>query len=221
MERLELLPVAGFVLAGGKSTRMGADKALMHFLGRPMIEIAVEKLLGFCTEVGIAGNRDDLGEYGTVVHEARLEAGPAAGIEAGLGAATQPWVLFLPVDVPLVPMELLRTWVQAEISKEDEEGSSGSYLVSEGQPQPSFCLLRKECLEAWSGLLSKGERRVARLLREARVGAGPAEAERFAIHAEPVSREMEFWFSNVNTPQELAEAEVWALDRSRKAGGGG
>ena len=81
------LPVHGFVLAGGKSSRMGTDKALLEFCGRPLVEIAVEKLREFCAEVSIAGNRDDLSVFAPVAHETRVDCGPAAGIEAGLKAA--------------------------------------------------------------------------------------------------------------------------------------
>ena len=216
----EPLPVHGFVLAGGKSTRMGVDKALLRFCGRAMIEIAVETLRGFCAEVGIAGNRDDLAGFAPVVHEKRMDAGPGAGIEAGLMAASQPWVMFLPVDVPLVPMELLRNWAEAVIGADDGEGPVGSYLLVGGKPQPAFCLLRKECLGAWSGSLNNGERRLVWLLSEARVpgrsAVRPVEAEGFAATAEPTSVEMDFWFSNVNTPQEMMEAEAWAGDRQEK-----
>ena len=112
MEQDAKVPVHGFVLAGGKSSRMGEDKALLRFCGRPMVEIAVEKLRGFCEEVTIAGNREDLAGFAPVVRESRTGVGPAAGVEAGLGAARQEWAMFLPVDVPLVPEELLRRWAQ-------------------------------------------------------------------------------------------------------------
>jgi molybdopterin-guanine dinucleotide biosynthesis protein A len=204
----ELLPVHGFVLAGGKSTRMGEDKALKLFRGMPMIGLAVEKLRGFCTEVGIAGNRDDLGGYAVVIHEKRLEAGPGAGIEAGLMATTQPWVLFVPVDVPLVPAELLRRWVEGVIGAEGAD-AGGSYLLAEGQAQPAFCLLRRGSLAAWSGLLDHGERRlVAMLGGSSGVGAVGVGAERFASDAERLA----LWFSNVNTPEDLAAAEIFAVD---------
>jgi molybdenum cofactor guanylyltransferase len=196
-----LLPVHGFVLAGGKSTRMGEDKALKNFLRMPMIELAVEKLRGFCTEVGVAGNRDDLGSYAEVVHETRLDVGPAAGIEAGLMAATQPWVLFVPVDVPLVPMQLLEGWVRVSMS-----AGCGSYLVAGGKAQPAFCLLRKGSLAGWTRGLERGERRLVILLDG--VDAAAVEAEQLT----PDEEKVRLWFSNVNTPEDMAAAEALAVD---------
>ena len=51
-----------------------------------MAEIAVEKLRSFCGAVSLCGNRDDLCTLAPVVHESRENAGPAAGIDAGLKA---------------------------------------------------------------------------------------------------------------------------------------
>jgi molybdopterin-guanine dinucleotide biosynthesis protein A len=207
------LPVHGFVLAGGKSARMGVDKALLRFRGRPMVEIAVEKLRGFCAEVSIAGNRDDLAGFGTVVHERRLDVGPAAGIEAGLRAARQPWVMFLPVDVPLVPGEFLRRWCEEAL----RAGMSVSFLGMGGWKQPAFCLLQRERLGAFTKLLNGGERRLELLLNRSAEADGCASwmydehelygrTEDGAPNEEMVAR----WFTNVNTPEELAEAEAWA-----------
>jgi len=213
------LPVHGFVLAGGRSTRMGQDKALLRVGGRTLVEIAVEKLRSFCAEVGIAGNRNDLARFAPVVHETRRDAGPGAGVEAGLLAATQPWVLFVPVDAPLVPAELLRRW--CEVACKDERDDAGnlplmaSFLCSPEARQPAFCLLHKSCLGAVSGALDRGERRLAAILFsiDAVYGVGAlwvASAARFVPEELPAGVKLEDLFLNVNTPQELAEAEAWA-----------
>jgi molybdopterin-guanine dinucleotide biosynthesis protein A len=212
----DILPVHGFVLAGGKSSRMGVDKALLPFCGRPMVEIAVEKLSVFCAEVGIAGNRDDLAQYGAVDHEMRSGIGPAAGVEAGLMAATQPWVLFVPVDVPLVPVELLQRWVQAVMQ---EHGQALSYLTVNERPQPAFCVMRKEWLASLTAAIEGGERRLARIWIEIGENAGlggvrECDAAWFLPEHDVTSGVMERCFWNVNTPQELAEAEAWAHEHS-------
>jgi len=214
----ERLPVHGFVLAGGKSSRMGEDKALLQFCGRPMVEIAVEKLRGFCAEVWIAGNRKDLAGFAPVVMESRMGVGPAAGVEAGLGAAGQEWAMFVPVDVPLVPGELLRRWAEEAMRVEMRV----SYLGIGGK-QPAFCLLRRERLGAFAKSLDGGERRLEVLLNLAAAADGCAswmydEAELYGGSGDPVPDQetLERWFANVNTPEDLAEAEAWA-----RAGGMG
>ena len=212
----ERLPVHGFVLAGGKSSRMGADKALMRFCGRPMVEIAVEKLRGFCADVGIAGNRDDLAEFAPVVRESRLNVGPAAGIEAGLLAATQPWVRFMPVDVPLVPGELLQRWCKEAL----RVGMTVSYLGMGGWKQPAFCLLQLDRLGSFTESLDGGERRLEVLLHLSAKADDISSwmYDEYELYGgvedtAPDEETLERWFLNVNTPQELADAEAWASSR--------
>jgi molybdopterin-guanine dinucleotide biosynthesis protein A len=190
---------------------MGQDKALVRVHGRPMVEIAVEKLRAFCAEVSIAGNRDDLAVYAPVVHETRSEVGPAAGVEAGLGAATQPWVMFVPVDVPLMPEELLRRWATEVVGL---EGFSASNLYYQ-RNQPAFCMLRKDRADAFSRLLDRGERRLSQLLHHAsREGDFYGHwvhdlHELYAKHEYPVETISDRWFANVNTPEDLAQVEAW------------
>jgi molybdopterin-guanine dinucleotide biosynthesis protein A len=214
------LPVHGFVLAGGKSSRMGEDKALLRFCGRPMVEIAVEKLRGFCAEVTIAGNREDLAGFAPVVQETRVGAGPAAGVEAGLRVASQDWAMFIPVDVPLMPVEFLWRWCEEAM----RVGMSVSFLWDRKRKHPAFCLLQRERLGAFTRLLDGGERRLEGLLNLSASADGYAswmydEYELYGGIEDPApDREtMERWFTNVNTPEELAEAEVWA----REMGEGG
>jgi molybdopterin-guanine dinucleotide biosynthesis protein A len=208
------LPVHGFVLAGGKSSRMGVDKALLKVGGVPMIEIAVEKLRSFCAAVSIAGNRDDLRGYAEIVHETRIDAGPAAGIEAGLKASREPWVMFIPVDVPLVPAELLRRWCEEAL----RVNMTVSFLAI-SRKQPAFCLMRRDQAQSFTHALDEGERRLEPLLSrtatEDKVGLWAYEMlELYAEPEYPDERTWERWFMNLNTPEDLAEAErhVDALD---------
>jgi molybdopterin-guanine dinucleotide biosynthesis protein A len=219
------LPVHGFVLAGGKSLRMGRDKALMELKGRPLVEIAVEKLRTFCAVVSIAGNREDLGRFAPVVMETRMDVGPAAGIEAGLRAAEQPWVIFVPVDVPLVPSKVLRQWALDALGMA-ERGLSASYLIANDVRQPAFCLFRADGVGRITEAIEGGRRRLNELVEAAGV-AGDGfcmglDASAFgedAAERDEVGR----WFANVNTPEEMAEVERWVegAGKSGEMRGGG
>lgn len=197
---------------------MGRDKATLAFCGRPLIEIAVEKLRSFCADVSIVGNRDDLAPYAPVVHEARVDCGPAAGIEAGLKAAKQEWALFVPVDVPLVPASLLRNWGSAvlgwaEKDAKQDELPYGSYLLVNREEQPSFCLLPEYFAKGWMTALDSGKRRLTDVLADAGHPGGGIHlmnAARCTEEKHVTPLQIDLWFTNVNTPQELAEAEAWA-----------
>ena len=216
----EPLPVHGFVLVGGQSSRMGRDKARLPFRGTPMVAIAVAKLAGVATAVSLVGNRDDLLRFAPVVHEQRMEAGPGAGMEAGLLACSEPWAMFLPVDVPLVPGSLLRQWAAAVVGA-GANGCAASYLVVEGDRQPAFCMLRRAvAIAAVRRALDRGERRLYALLAAVEQEAGEGSlwacdaaslsADQLQPNSEQAQLARRFWFSNVNTPAEFAKAETWA-----------
>jgi molybdenum cofactor guanylyltransferase len=192
-----VFPVHGFVLAGGKSSRMGRDKALLEFRGRPMIAIAVETLLSVCADVSIAGNRDDLAGWAPVVHESRVGEGPAAGIEAALTAASQDWVLMMPVDLPMMSAELLRRWTAAVLQRDDVRAS---YLSSVGEWHPALCLAHHECLPLFRAELDAGDRKLTRIFQK--LGE-----QLLVLGASELMAGSEGCFANVNTPEELAAAE--------------
>ena len=204
------LPMHGFVLAGGKSSRMGVDKATLEFRGRPMVEIAVEKLRGFCAEVGICGNREDLNRFAPVVLEERVDAGPAAGVEAGLKAATQEWVLFVPVDVPLIPAEVLRRWAEVSLEMSASGGFDAFHLYA-GRDQPAFCILRRTCAVRFFEVLDGGERRLSQLLHKVTQGSQRSlDMNDLYPTAHPNVDAVDRWFMNINTPEDLAVAEAFA-----------
>jgi len=104
--RTEPLPCIGVVLAGGLSSRMGRDKALLSWQGRPLIEHQLDALReAGVDEVRVSGLRP---EYGGIA-DTTPQAGPLGGL-AGIVQAqiSDADLLVIPVDMPLLQPALLR-----------------------------------------------------------------------------------------------------------------
>ncbi len=102
-------PIAGFILAGGVSRRMGQDKALMLFQGRPLIQSIAEVVETIAGSAIIVGDPDRYRHLGRVViPDRRKESGPLAGIEAGLMHSETDRNLFVACDMPELSADLLQ-----------------------------------------------------------------------------------------------------------------
>ena len=207
------MKISGFVLAGGKSSRMGRDKAFIEFGGKPLIQLAVERLRSVCDDVGILGNDAALARFGEVIPDEVADCGPLSGIVQGLRHAKQKWTLFTPVDVPLLPVGLLQAWAEKVLREETQ--LTVCCLADAGQAQPLICMIHRSAGLSLEGALARGERKVLPALR----AAGESQAGfRIIDRDDPWwsevwtpsrSQEMlrDLWFGNVNTPEELAEVE--------------
>src|SRR6266516_1039934 len=96
----------GFILAGGQSSRMGAEKAFLQFAGCTLLERAITALRSVC-EFAIVGDSAKFSSYGTVIEDVYPGRGPLAGIHAALTDFSAELNLMLAVDMPLVSSELL------------------------------------------------------------------------------------------------------------------
>src|SRR5215470_9917840 len=74
----------GFILAGGRSSRMGSDKALLEFQGKTLIERAVELMRRSSLDFAIVGDPAKYSAHGQVVPDVHANCGPLAGIHAAL-----------------------------------------------------------------------------------------------------------------------------------------
>jgi molybdopterin-guanine dinucleotide biosynthesis protein A len=97
---------AGFVLAGGKSSRMGDDKAFLKLGDKTLLEIARELLAEVCEKVNIVGDRARFGPQ--AIEDIYPDSGPLGGIHAALSATTSDLNLVLAVDTPFVEPKFLR-----------------------------------------------------------------------------------------------------------------
>lgn len=111
--------VSAVILAGGRSSRMGTDKAELQWNGSTLIEHQVNKVrsLGI-RDVVLSGYTKSVDGTRSAV-DIFPGKGPLAGIHAGLLAARNPHCLVLSVDVPLVPEETLSSLIRAHIAGEN------------------------------------------------------------------------------------------------------
>lgn len=191
----ELLPIGGYVLAGGKSSRMGTDKALVHLNGNPLIDHATDKLRGFCADVAILAANEQLACFGRLVPDLHPGAGPLAGVEAALADSSFDWNLIVPVDLPLVPTELLQRWTTTVMRSTE---IAISYFEVGGRAQPALLLIHRRLQPRISVALDKGEHKMLPTLTSAGRGT---------LYIERLGTEHEAWFANVNTPEDLKSAE--------------
>ena len=99
---------AGFLLGGGKSSRMGKDKAFLPFRGTTLLEHSLAVLRESCSPVVVVGRREKFSEYADVVEDTFAGCGPLAGIHAGLSIAASDLNFFLAVDMPSISAALIK-----------------------------------------------------------------------------------------------------------------
>lgn len=223
--------VTGYVLAGGRSTRMGRDKALLELGGTTLVEFAVQKLSGVVSTVRILGNRPEFKAYAPTVGDLRGGCGPLGGLEAALADTTTDWILALPVDMPFVPARLLRCWVSHVLA---EDTARIAIFSCNGRPQPALCMLHREVRPFVADALSRSSFKLYTVFEDAasQLAGLHGVSLNHVLLVREASRETadlllrrtsddagsnadmvlerlgwELWFANVNTPEEFAKAQ--------------
>ena len=141
----------GIILAGGQSSRMGTNKALLQLNGKTVIEGMVEKLENIVDETIIVTNHLEDYEFLhlPMIEDKRKGKGPLAGIEAGLEATKTERNLIVACDMPFISVELGQYLLSCL-----EEYQAAVPEIS-GQLHPLFAAYRKDILEAVTQSLKK------------------------------------------------------------------
>ncbi|MHB1021054.1 MAG: molybdenum cofactor guanylyltransferase [Acidobacteriaceae bacterium] len=208
----------GFVLAGGRSSRMGCDKALLEFAGKPLVQRAVGKLQHLCAEVWILGDRPDLASYAPCIPDAHPGCGPLGGLESALMQTPYDWNLFLSVDVPLVPV----AWLAAMLQLALHSTAVAVVTVEDGREHPLCALYHRDLLPFLQQGIAEGDYKVMRVLHHAvsqlaekrgckasdlllRCGTDSFPAQLQALPQKQRAAQP-LWFANLNTPQDVMAA---------------
>ncbi len=96
------------ILAGGQSSRMGSNKALIPYFGKQLIQYSIDLGLQFTPDIIISANNRDFDYlHFPVVKDISAVKAPLAGVHSGLAASMTDWNLILTCDMPNITKELI------------------------------------------------------------------------------------------------------------------
>jgi molybdenum cofactor guanylyltransferase len=189
---------AGFLLAGGKSLRMGpgTDKAFIDFKGETLLERALAKMRGVCDSVRIVGDPSKFANSESVVKDIYASCGPLGGIHAALAQSSARLNLMLAVDMPFVSSGLLKFVLSAA----DQTEAVVTVPRFGGRLQPLCAVYRRDF-----ALIAENALRSGRYKIDATFSATSLRIiEEDELTAAGFSERI---FLNVNTPQDRIAAE--------------
>ena len=178
------------ILAGGRSTRMGSDKAAVTLDGKPLLLRAIEFWQSTCPGASIfvsAGQPDhalSLPDGVTPIYDQVSDRGPMGGLQAAFHQCSQELLWVSAVDMPLLSSQAVELLSSKRCHCED-----ACIFTHDGRPEPLLGLYRSTCLPVIDQLLDQGKNRMSALLG--------------AVRTTQVSLKDMDWVRNVNTPQEL------------------
>jgi molybdenum cofactor guanylyltransferase len=176
--------LAGAILCGGLSTRMGRDKALLDIDGTTLLERAVARLQRVADPLLLAGGSRGLTHPGCLsVSDDMAGIGPLAGVLAVLRASPHQLCAIVAVDMPDISPELLRRLAALR------EGEDAVVAVSPRGLEPLHAVYARSAMTAVEDALREGDRSLHGLLRRLRVRRvdaadliGAMSAARFAVN---------------------------------------
>ncbi|MEQ1860001.1 MAG: molybdenum cofactor guanylyltransferase [Chthoniobacteraceae bacterium] len=188
-------PFSAVLMAGGRSERMGADKAALVLDGKPLWKRQLAKLRATgAEEVFISGHKDGpfSGAGVPIVEDLTPGAGPLAGLQAALTHARNQWLLVLAVDLPDVPADFLSSLVG-----ESMDTYVGLVPAHREWLQPLAAVYSRDCLPLVGECLADENLSLRRFFRL-------ASQQGFAGTRQISAAELEL-FRNLNSPADLEQ----------------
>jgi molybdopterin-guanine dinucleotide biosynthesis protein A len=204
------------VQAGGQSSRMGEDKALKPFLGRPLIQRVIERLSPIADELLVTTNRP--ADYAflqrRLVPDLKPGRGALGGLYTAIASASHPAVAVVACDMPFASAKLIETAAMIMAAEAVDvviaRATAGNAPQAKGSQgyEPLHALYRRAtCLPAIQAAIDAEQWKVIAWFPQVKVRVLSDDE---AKTADPDG--LAFW--NVNTPEEFARAEELATSQS-------
>jgi molybdopterin-guanine dinucleotide biosynthesis protein A len=186
--------LTAFALAGGKSTRMGRDKAFLPWADGTLLSHSLKLLAAVTPNMRIVGDPGKFAGFGPVVEDIFPDHGPLGGIHAALTHTTTALNLMLAVDLPLIEARFLQ--FMCGLARDTRALITVPRV--DGVSQPLCAVYRREFVEVAQPALEAGRNKIDALFANVEVRM----IENDQLTSAGFSAAM---FRNLNTPEEWQE----------------
>ncbi len=188
--QVKALKIDGLILAGGMARRMGGeDKGLIQLDNQPMIQHVINRLQPQVQQLTINANRnhDSYRQFGfeVICDKESGYLGPLAGMLTGLSHLDTDYLMVVPCDCPLLPLDLV-----SRMLNQLQTNNAELAVASDGKrEQPVVLLLSPKLLPSMQAFLDNGERKIDLWYAQHQYVVVPFDDQPMA-------------FVNVNTPEQ-------------------
>lgn len=182
----------GYILAGGKSSRMGTDKGLILFEGKAMIQYVIEQMQPLFSNLVIVSNNPEYEKFGLeVIPDLIKNIGPAGGIYTALSHSDTKLNFIVSCDMPFITQETI-----AYIFKYTDE-SQIILLEHQGIIGPLFGIYSKDCEKIWLECIQQKTYKLREMISNFKLKTIPIENNKIF---------KESFFKNINTKDDFENA---------------
>ncbi len=183
------------ILAGGRSSRMGKDKALLEVNGKKLVQRVHEKVKNLFAETIVIANKPDALTFLDIPVFPDLIAnlGPLGGIYTALKHSSFPQCLVIACDLPFIPEELIRSLC-------DDAGDYDILSIDFGRGVEPLCAVyHQDCIKMIENQIESKNYKVSDLFDRVTVKIKRVPKGQFASSYD---------FFNINTPEDVKKAEM-------------
>ena len=175
------------ILAGGKSSRMGTDKALLEYEGKSFVEKLCDELNSFEEKIVARGNRSDIeGVYWSIIPDIYTERGPIGGLHAVLSTCNSEAMFCVSCDTPFLELHLAR-----KLCEHIRDGVDAVIAVTaDGRKHPLCGVYCKTMLPVIEEQILAGNHRLM------------ASLDKVRVEYVSLSPQDSLQLKNINTPEE-------------------
>jgi len=201
----EMISVSAYILAGGKSSRMGKDKAFLALGGLTLLDRALGVARAVAENVAIIGDAAKFAVHGPVIEDVYRDRGPLGGIHAALSATSTELNLILGVDLPFVNADFLRFLLS--LAKRCD--AAVTVPSTDGRYEPLCAVYRREFVGVAEAALKSGRNKIDALYDS--VSIRKVNADEIIAHGFSVDM-----FRNLNAPADWERAKTEFENASKR-----